>query len=64
MEYVRAALGFERAHTVAAGDGVNDLLMLQQVILSADVTRANCAGYQERVTGADVRYKVQYSSFF
>jgi hypothetical protein len=30
MEWVRSRLGFAREHTVACGDGANDLLMLQQ----------------------------------
>lgn len=31
MHHVRSSLGFDEADTVAAGDSVNDLLMLQQV---------------------------------
>lgn len=31
MQHVRSTLGFDEADTVAAGDSVNDLLMLQQV---------------------------------
>jgi HAD superfamily hydrolase (TIGR01484 family) len=31
MEFVRRRLGFARSETVAAGDGANDLEMLQQV---------------------------------
>lgn len=31
MEWVRRKLGFAAEHTVACGDGPNDLLMLQQV---------------------------------
>lgn len=31
MEWVRARLGFDPDHTVACGDGPNDMLMLQQV---------------------------------
>lgn len=41
MEWVRARLGFAREHTVAAGDGANDLLMLQHDAAGAAICVGN-----------------------